>query len=83
MRDFKNHIYYIPGPFTNLNELSEPVSITEADTDFVIKEREEALIAEELLTAAEAGECELSKLISTYKSIDSAIRDETISKDEI
>ena len=83
LRDFENHTYYIPGPFANLNELPEPASTTEADTDFVMEEREEAPVAEELPTAAEAGECELGELASTYESIDSATGDETISEDEI
>ncbi|KAF4626458.1 hypothetical protein G7Y89_g11701 [Cudoniella acicularis] len=57
-----------------LIELPDPISITEADTDAVTREREAALV--ELPTATEARECELGELASTYKSIHSG--DETI-----
>jgi hypothetical protein len=40
-------------------------------------------VAKELATAIEAKGYKLSELVSTYESINSAIRDETISKDEI
>jgi hypothetical protein len=83
LRGFGNHIYYIRGPLGNLNELPDPVSATEADTDFVTGEREAAPVAEELPTAAEAGECELGELASTYESIDSTTRDKTINEDEV
>jgi hypothetical protein len=36
-----------------------------------------------LPTAAEAGECKLGELSSTYESIDSATGDETISENEV
>lgn len=77
LRDFENHTYYILGPLENLNELPDPASTTEANTDFVTGEREEAPVAEELPRVAEAAECKLSE------SIDSVSGDETISGDEV
>jgi hypothetical protein len=79
LRGVGNHIYYIRGPLGNLIKLPNPTSTTEADTDSVTGEREAAPV--ELPTAAEAGECELGELASTYESIDSG--DETISEDEV
>jgi len=72
LRGVGNHIYYIRGPLGNLIELPNPTSTTEADTDSVTGECETALVAEELPTAAEAGECELGES-----------GDETISEDEV
>jgi hypothetical protein len=71
LRGVGNHIHYIQGPLGNLIKLPNPTSTTEADTDSVTVECETALVAEELPTAAEAGECELGKS-----------GDETISEDE-
>ncbi|KAF4628693.1 hypothetical protein G7Y89_g9458 [Cudoniella acicularis] len=72
LRGVRNHIYYIRGPLGNLIKLPNPISTTEADTDSVTGEYETALVAEELLTAAEARECELGES-----------GDETISEDEV
>ena len=72
LRGVGNHIYYIQGPLRNLIELPNPISTTEADTDSVTGECETALVAKELPTAAEAGECELGES-----------GDETISEDEV
>jgi len=47
--------------------------------DSIIREREAALV--ELLIVIEARECELSEIVSTYKSIN--LGDEIISKDEV
>jgi hypothetical protein len=79
LRDVRNHIYYIQRPLGNLIKLLNPASITKADMDAVIGEREAALV--KLLTVTEARECELSELASTYKSIH--LRNETISEDEV
>jgi hypothetical protein len=72
LRGVGNHIYYIRGPQGNLIKLPDPTSTTEADTDSVTGECETALVAEELPTATEAGECELGES-----------GDETISEDEV
>ena len=79
LRGVRNHIYYIRGPLGNLIKLPNPTTTTEADTDSVTGEREAALV--ELLTAAEAREYKLSKIASTYKSIN--LGDETISEDKV
>lgn len=69
LRDIRNHIYYIRGPLRNLIKLPNPITITEANTNSITGKHEAALV--KLLIAIEARECELSKIASTYKSINS------------
>jgi hypothetical protein len=87
LSDLGNHIYYILGPYRNLNKLSNLTSITRANSKTVfaigaIVIREETLLVDKVLTTIKdckryySKEYNLCELASINKS---TLRDKTIS----